>query len=90
MSVRGKMNDQLNFRVKGFSRMSVDTEQVCSISGEYQKWKAETLAKQQSHKEGVQRTGLWMKWKEGVMEEEEDEDMVDQNEFVVELAPGWR
>ena len=66
--------------------MSLDISPVCSISGEYQKWKAETLAKQQSHKEGVQRTGLWQKVKEGEMEE----DRGDKNEFVVELAPGWR
>ena len=79
----------MDFRAKSISKMSVDTSPVCSISGEYQKWKAETLAKQQSHKEGVQRTGLWQKVKEGEIEEEED-DMVDKNEFVVELAPGWR
>ena len=69
--------------------MSLDISPVCSISGEYQRWKSETLAMQQSHKEGVQRTGLWQKVKEGE-EGKEEEDAVDKNEFVVELAPGWR
>ena len=53
-------------------------------SDEYRIWKEQTLAKQTSHKEGEQRTGLWQQFKEVKVEEK------DKNDYVVELAPGCR
>ena len=53
-------------------------------SEEYRVWKEETLAKQTSHKEAEQRTGLWQQFKEvGVKEK-------DKNGYVVEIAEGCR
>ena len=57
------------------------------MSGEwtedYMRWKVETLALQQSHKESEQRTGLWGQYREG-------EARRDSNEYRVELSQGWR
>ena len=53
-------------------------------SEEYRVWKEQTLAKQTSHKEGHQRTGLWQQFKEVDVKER------DKNDYVVELAPGCR
>jgi hypothetical protein len=53
-------------------------------SEEYREWKAQTLAKQTSHKEGQQRTGLWQQFKEVEVKEK------DKNDFVVELAQGCK
>ena len=63
-------------------------EYVLSAEGvkseEYRVWKAQTLAKQTSHKEGQQRTGLWQQFKEVEVKEK------DKNDYVVELAEGCR
>ena len=53
-------------------------------SEEYRVWKAQTLAKQTSHKEGQQKTGLWQQFKEVEVKEK------DKNDFVVELVQGCR
>ena len=51
-------------------------------SVEYRVWKAQSLAKQTSHKEGQQRTGLWQQFKQ--ME------VKDKNDYVVDLTQGCR
>ena len=54
----------------------------------YLNWKAQTLAMQTSHKEEQQKTGLWQDFNDvNVVEKNNSKD---RNEFVVELAPGWR
>ena len=53
-------------------------------SEEYRVWKAQTLAKQTSHKESQQKTGLWQQFMEVEVKE------MDKNDFVVELAKGCR
>ena len=53
-------------------------------SEEYKVWKEETLAKQTSHKEAEQRTGLWQQFTEVEVKEK------DKNEYVVEIAEGCR
>ena len=54
-------------------------------SEEYKIWKMQTLAKQTSHKEGQQRTGLWHKFDEVTVES-----VKDVNDYRIELAPGCR
>ena len=54
----------------------------------YLSWKARTLAMQTSHKEEQQKTGLWQDFND--INVVEKNDSKDRNEFVVELAPGWR
>ena len=54
-------------------------------SEEYKIWKTQTLAKQTSHKEGQQRTGLWQKFDEVKVEK-----VKDLNDYRIELAPGCR
>ena len=54
-------------------------------SEEYKIWKMQTLAKQTSHKEGQQRTGLWQKFEEVKVEQ-----VKNVNEYRIELAPGCR
>ena len=54
-------------------------------SEEYKIWKMQTLAKQTSHKEGQQRTGLWQKFEEVTVES-----VKDVNDYRIELAPGCR
>ena len=69
--------------------MGVDVEamtEVSNISGEYRKWKADTLAKQKTHKEEMKTTELWQK----VREEEQEDEEGGKDVFVVVLAPGWR
>ena len=69
--------------------MTIDCDNLGSVgcmSSEYRVWKAETMSKQTSHKEGVQRTGLWQEFKDVKFEE----NVKDKNEYTVELAPGWR
>ena len=53
-------------------------------SEEYRVWKEETLAKQTSHKEAEQRTGLWQQFTEVDVKEK------DKNEYMVEIAEGCR
>ena len=52
---------------------------------DYMKWKVETLALQKSHKEEVQKTGLWASNLEPTYGRRKD-----NNEYVIELSPGWR
>ena len=54
-------------------------------SEEYKVWKMETLAKQTSHKEGGQRTGLWQKFEEVSVEKGKE-----VTEYRIELGPGAR
>eukprot|EP00092_Neocalanus_flemingeri_P087654 GFUD01110662.1.p1 GENE.GFUD01110662.1~~GFUD01110662.1.p1 ORF type:complete len:167 (+),score=42.25 GFUD01110662.1:31-531(+) len=54
-------------------------------SEEYKIWKTQTLAKQTSHKEGKQRTGLWQNFEEVTVKP-----VKDLNEYRIELAPGCR
>ena len=54
-------------------------------SDEYKIWKTQTLAKQTSHKEGRQRTGLWQNFEDVKVEK-----VKDLNEYRIELAPGCR
>ena len=55
-----------------------------SRSEEYRRWKEETLAKQTSHKEAQQRTGLWQQFKEV------EPKSLEKNDYTVEVAPGCR
>ena len=57
------------------------------LSDEYRVWKAETLAKQTGHMEAVQTTGLWQQFRETVELGRKEKD---DNNFVIELAPGYR
>ena len=54
-------------------------------SEEYRIWKMQTLAKQTSHKEGKQRTGLWQKFEDVKVEQ-----VKSVNDYRIELAPGCR
>ena len=54
----------------------------------YLTWKSQTLAMQTSHKEKKQKTGLWQNFNN--INVVENKNYEDRNEFVVELAPGWR
>jgi hypothetical protein len=56
------------------------------MSDEYRVWKEETLAKQTGHIEAAQTTGLWQQFNEVKMVRKEK----DPNNFVIELAPGYR
>ena len=68
---------------------------VISSSGDkvpedkYLSWKNQTLALQTSHKAEKQRTGLWQDFKD-INVVENINYRGEQNEFLVELAPGWR
>ena len=55
----------------------------------YLSWKNQTLALQTSHKAEKQRTGLWQDFKD-INVVENINYRGEQNEFLVELAPGWR
>ena len=64
----------------------MEDDPVKVTGDDYTSWKAQTLAKQTSHKEEQQKTGLWQDFKDiKVVGRSRD-----QNEFIVELAPGWR
>ena len=64
-------------------------ERRAAMSGDwtedYMRWKVETLELQHSHKETAQqRTGLWGET------EAAGHSRRDQNEYSIELSPGWR
>ena len=55
---------------------------------DYHSWKSQTLAMQTSHKEKKQKTGLWQNFNN--INVVENKNYEDRNEFIVELAQGWR
>ena len=55
----------------------------------YLSWKNQTLALQTSHKAEKQKTGLWQDFKD-INVVENINYRGEKNEFLVELAPGWR
>ena len=59
-------------------------------SEDYMMWKVETLALQKSHKESQQRTGLWGADRQFAASYGAGGRPRDNNEYIIELTPGWR
>ena len=59
-------------------------------SEDYMNWKVETLALQKSHKESQQRTGLWGADRQFAASYGAGGRPRDNNEYIIELTPGWR